>query len=170
MVTARLGPSLLALATFLGCGHAAPPEPVWPIAVEGAPRDVRPLAGEWRGEFLDQSTHRSGTILFRLHDGTGEGSVTFTTPTPALACPNPIGESTADRDRGRTVLRIARLAVDAGSVGGSLASYRDPERNCWVDTWFMGRLLGDRLEGSFFVHPSVGDTIRAGSWWAARRR
>jgi hypothetical protein len=166
---ARLVSWPLAAAALLACAQAPPPEPVWPITVEGAPRDVRSLVGEWRGEFLDQNTRHSGTILFRLlRDGVGQGNVTFVSPSPPPLCPDLMRPNAAVGETGRTVLRIARLAVGAGSIGGSLAPYRDEQRSCWVDTWFMGRLLGDRLEGSFFVHPAAGDTIRVGTWWATR--
>ncbi|MGH7499391.1 MAG: hypothetical protein ACREL3_11145 [Gemmatimonadales bacterium] len=94
MVSAQRGVVSLALAGLLACAHRAEPEPVWPVAVEGQPRDVLALAGE--------------------------------------------------------------------------APYRDEQRRCWVDTWFTGRLIGDRLEGSFFAHPAVGDTVRIGTWWATR--
>lgn len=171
MVSARRGVVSLALAGLLACGHGPEPEQVWPVAVEGEPRDVLALAGEWRGEFLDLNNHRSGEIVFRLPSGgaTGRGSVTFATPAATPACPDLIHPQSAG-PLARTVVRIGRLAVQEGSVGGWLAPYRDEQRGCWVDTWFMGRLVGDRLEGSFFAHPSVGDTVRAGTWWAARVR
>lgn len=172
MVSAPHGAVALAIAGVLACGHPRAPEQVWPIAIEGETREVRSLAGEWRGEFLDLDNHRSGEIVFRLPPGgaTGQGSVTFATPSPAPVCPDLLHPGAGAGSPGRTALRIGRLSVHRGSIGGWLTPYRDEQRRCLVDTWFMGQLEGDRMEGSFFVHPAVGDTIRVGTWWAARTR
>jgi hypothetical protein len=39
-----------------------------------------------------------------------------------------------------------------------------------MDTWFEGRLVRDRLEGSFFSRRTDTDTVRTGTWWAAKTR
>lgn len=66
------------------------------------------------------------------------------------------------------VLRFGALATYRGSLGGWLQPYRDPELSCWIDTWFEGRLVRDTLAGSFFTRRTDTDTVRAGTWWAAR--
>jgi hypothetical protein len=161
--------SLLALPAG-ACGSHAPPEPVAPVTVEGNPADVRALAGQWQGEYIDPSNQRSGKIEFHLppEGTTGYGSVTFTTPQAVPICSELTRSQPAPSEPVPTVLRIARLAVDRGSISGSLAPYRDEQRRCWVDTWFEGRLIRDRLEGTFFAHPTATDTVRAGTWWATR--
>lgn len=159
---------LLLFAT--ACSTSPMPEPLSPVTVEGNAADVRALSGYWRGEYLDTANHRSGEIEFRLpREGTtGYGSITFTTTPSTAICPELTESGPASAEPVRTVLRISRLAVNRGSIGGWLAPYRDVERQCWVDTWFVGRLIRDRLEGTFFAHPTATDTIRAGTWWAAR--
>ena len=106
---------------------------------------------------MDTANHRSGEIEFRLpREGTtGYGSITFTTMPPTAICPELTESRPASGEPVRTVLRISRLAVNRGSIGGWLAPYRDAERQCWVDTWFVGRLIRDRLKGTFFVHPTA---------------
>jgi len=164
---------VLLLLASIGCGAPPEPEPASPVTVEGAPADVRALAGLWRGEYLNPRDQRSGEIVFNLpREGTtGYGSITLTTAVPPALCPEltrtqppPAAEPVP------TVLRIGRLAVDRGSVSGWLVPYRDEQRGCWVDTWFEGRLIRDRLEGTFYSHLTATDTMRAGTWWATRSR
>jgi len=150
--------ALLPLAAALACGgHASPP--LSPVPVEGPAREVRALAGHWQGRFENTVAGRTGTIIFLLDPDqrTAQGSVSF--PGPAAA-----GRT------GLTVVRIGRLVVDQGSVAGWLESYRDAERNCLLETWFEGTRQADTIRGAFFAHPSVGDTIQMGRWWAARAR
>lgn len=92
------------------------------------------------GEFHNTRTRRVGTIFFDLR---------------------------ADSEV-PVVLRFGALATYRGSLGGWLQPYRDPELSCWIDTWFEGRLVRDTLAGSFFTRRTDTDTVRAGTWWAAR--
>ena len=157
----------------IGCGAPPEPEPASPVTVEGAPADLRALAGLWRGEYLNQRDQRSGEIVFSLpREGTtGYGRVTFTTPVPPATCPELTRTQPPPAvEPVRTVLKIGRLVVDRGSVSGWLAPYRDAQYGCWVDTWFEGRLVRDRLEGTFYSHLAATDTIRTGTWWATRSR
>ena len=163
--------ALLLLLTG-ACGPHPAPEPISPVTVEGSPADVRALAGQWHGEYLDPGNQRSGKIEFHLpREGTtAYGSVAFTTTPASPICPELTKTQPAPAQPVPTVLTIGRLAVHRGSISGWLAPYRDEQRGCWVDTWFQGRLIRDRLEGTFFAHPTATDTIRAGTWWAKRSR
>ena len=163
----RVLPLLLLAAA---CSAPRMPEPLSPVTVEGNAADVRALAGYWRGEYLDTDNHRSGEIEFRLpsEGTTGYGSITFTTPQAVPGCSELTESQPASVEPRRTVLGIGRLAVNRGSIGGWLEPYRDEQRHCWVDTWFTGRLIKDRLEGTFFAHPTTTDTVRTGTWWAIR--
>lgn len=171
-MTIRLGGPALLLAAAVACGGHAPP-PLTPVPVEGASREVRALEGRWEGRFENTVAGRSGTITFSLDPGsrTGRGSVVFAAPVPAPVAAEELGhpESRAQAT-GRTVLPIGRLVVDQGSVAGWLESYRDAERGCLLETWFEGTRQADTVRGAFFAHPTLGDTIQVGRWWAARVR
>ena len=70
----------------------------------------------------------------------------------------------------QVVLSFGALATSKGTLGGWLQPYRDPELSCWMDTWFEGRLVRARLEGTYFSRRTDTDTVRMGTWWAARTR
>lgn len=163
----------LGLALLLGCGGAPAPAGA-PVPVEGPARDVRLLHGEWAGVFLDACGARRGSMTFTLRAGrdTAWGRVVSAAAPAPAGCTDPTSAAThADSTAGDMVLRLGRLVVAERSVSGWIESYRDPERNCPVDTWFEGRLeAGDTLRGMYFAHPELGDTVRRGTWWAARRR
>ena len=162
----------IVLLASAGCGGPREPEPVSPVTVEGNPADVRALAGLWRGQYLNERDQRSGEIVFSLpREGTtGYGSITFTGPARPTECPELTKSPPPAAEPSQMVRKIGRLAVDRGSVSGWLVPYRDELHNCWVDTWFEGRLVRDRLEGTFYSHLTAIDTIRAGTWWATRSR
>jgi hypothetical protein len=140
---------LVAAALLAGCGPPPPPAAP-PVPVQGPRRDVRGLAGQWAGEFVNTPNGRRGTIAFALDPGrdTAHGWV--------------VTEG--------VWLRLGRVVVADASVTGWLEPYRDFELGCPVDTWFEGRLVRDTLRGMFFAHPATGNTVRRGTWWAARRR
>jgi hypothetical protein len=52
----------------------------------------------------------------------------------------------------------------------SLGHVRAPDLSCWMDTWFEGRLVRDTLEGTFVSRRMDTDTVRLGTWWAARTK
>ncbi len=133
---------------------------------------MRALAGHWHGEYVDAGRQRAGEIVFHLpsEGTTGYGSITLTTPLAPVRCPELTQTQASPAEPACTVLKIGRLAVDRGSISGWLAPYRDERLHCWVDTWFEGRLIGDRFEGTFFSHPAAPDTVRSGTWWATRPR
>jgi len=63
------------------------------------------------------------------------------------------------------------LRADSDTAyGGWLQPYRDPDLSCWMDTWFEGRLVRDTLESTFASRRMDTDTVRLGTWWAARTR
>lgn len=67
------------------------------------------------------------------------------------------------------VLTIQFVHAFDGTVDGRLEPYWDPDCQCEAVTTFRGRLIGDRLEGTFSTR--VGFSGHAnGSWVAYRRR
>jgi hypothetical protein len=161
----RPGPALL-----LGWLAACNPLVRQPAPVQGAAADVRQLAGTWRGEFHSAAGGKVGAIFFDLtaSGDTAYGSVTFQRVIPTLACQDMTRPETVSSVVAPVVLRFGALGISHGSVGGWLQPYRDPDLDCWMDTWFEGRLLRDTLKGSYFARRTDTDTVRAGTWWAAR--
>ena len=141
------------------------------VAVQGHSRDIRRLAGSWRGEFHSQ-TGRVGSIFFdlRADSDTAYGNATFNRVVPVPACTDMSRPQEISSVVLPVVLRFGALAISDGSIGGSLQPYRDPDLSCWMDTWFEGRLMQDTLRGSFFSRRTDTDTVRAGTWWAGRVR
>jgi hypothetical protein len=152
--------ALAVLAALVGCGGRTEPVAA-PVPVQGPSRDLRTLTGDWSGEFLSSAGDRRGIVVFALGAGrdTAQGYVVV----EALPAPRP------SPDDGAMVLRFGTVVVAEGSIAGWIQSYPDFELGCPVDTWFEGRMAGDTLRGMFFAHPLAGDTVRRGTWWAARR-
>lgn len=160
----------LLLGYLAACSRVGP-QPA-PVMVQGESRDIRQLAGTWRGEFHSPRTGRVGTIFFdlRADSDTAYGSVTFDRVVPVTECTDMSRPQTASSVVVPVVLRFGALATYRGSLGGWLQPYRDPDLSCWMDTWFEGRVVRDTLQGSFFSRRTDTDTVRAGAWWAARTR
>jgi hypothetical protein len=167
-VTAR---ALLILPLLAACGGAPPLPPAPPVPVEGLRGDIRLLAGTWAGEFVDSRGGRQGTITLTLEAGrdTAHGLLLMEGTPPAAGCTDAVSAAVQTPAGGRhTVLRLGRIVVAEGSVAGWIEPYPDLELGCPVDTWFEGLLERDTLRGMFFAHPAAGDTVRRGTWWAAR--
>ena len=167
--------SLLAvLALLASCGggsRSGAPGPAVPV--QGGPRDLRALVGDWEGQFESARGTRRGTIAFSLLGGrdSAYGRVVLRGPAPPPGCTDPVSRATGARVEGEIVLTIARVSVGGRSVGGWLRPYPDPELGCPVDTWFEGTIGRDTLGGTYFSHPAdSAQAVRLGTWWVARRR
>jgi hypothetical protein len=165
-------PAVLALALLAACGGPPPLPPAPPVPLEGSRGDIRALEGLWVGEFINSRGGRHGVLSLTLEAGrdTAHGRILIEGAPPPAGCTDAVTSAVqAEAGQGRTVLRLGRIVVADGSIAGWVESYRDFELGCPVDTWFEGRLLRDTLRGMFFAHPQVGDTVRRGTWWAARQ-
>jgi hypothetical protein len=172
-IFARRSQGVLFLPLLIACGaSASPAPPPAPVKVEGSSQDLRRLAGTWLGEFESEQSDRRGTISFALavESDTAFGSVTLQSPPPGPECADPARPLAPSQVVAPIVLRVGALATSSGAVGGWMRPYRDPEAQCWVDTWFEGRLVRDTLAGTYFSRRSETDPIRRGTWWAARLR
>jgi hypothetical protein len=161
---------LVGLGAFLACTWKSAQGA--PVRVEGESHDIRRLAGTWGGEFRNPAVGRVGTIFFDLRSAgdTAYGNVRFDRVVPVSGCNDMARPQVTTSVVVPVILRFGALATAEGSLGGWLVPYRDPELLCWMDTWFEGRLMRDTLRGSFFSRRADGDTVRIGSWWAARVR
>ena len=162
----------MGLLVLAACAPSVPPQPAVPVQIEGRSRDLRTLAGHWSGEFHNERTGRHGTIRFALQAGrdTGYARVVVDGPMPVERCVDPLSTAIQAPEPREFVLRLGRVAVSEGSVGGWLLPYPDPEAGCQVETWFEGTLMGDVLEGHYFSDLADGSPIRQGTWSVTRVR
>jgi hypothetical protein len=157
----------LLIAVLAGCNPVSPPAPV---KVEGGPGDIRRIAGSWQGEFRNEQTGRVGKIVLdlRAESDTAYGKITFAHVVPINFCTDMSHPQQQENVVMPVVLRLGGLTTSRGSLGGWVLPYRDPELSCWMDTWFEGRIRQDTLRGTFYSRRTDTDTVRAGTWWAAR--
>lgn len=153
--------ALAAILAATACAAPTPPAGA-PVPVDGAPADLRTLAGRWTGEFLNERTGQRGTISFELRAGrdTAHALVTVSGPLPIEGC-EPSAETAF-------VLRLGRLGVSSGSIGGWLVPADRPGTGCVVEPWFEGRVEPDLLEGLYFSEPVEGASVRLGTWRVRR--
>lgn len=164
---------LVVLTLLAACGGPRKSVAGPPVPVDGSARELRLLVGDWEGEFGSSGDSRRGEIAFSLRQvgDTAYGRVTLQGPTPPPGCTDPLAQATAPPAVGEIQLTLGRINVGGPSVGGWLRPYRDPERGCWMDTWFEGVIRGDSLDGMYFSRPSdSAGSVRLGTWWVARRR
>lgn len=153
----------LIVGGLVGCG-----QPGMPVPVRG---EVRALEGEWEGEYRSDATGRFGTILFRLNAGadSARGDVLMVPAVGAgVALPDRLPSETIVMRRQPQALAISFVACEEGEISGKLAPYHDPDTGVKVETVFLGRLSGDRLEGTFTSYLEDGSRA-SGRWWAERR-
>lgn len=163
---------VLAAVFLVACSHS-PPEGAAPIRVEGRATDRHVLEGSWAGEFRNERTGRTGTIRFNLPPGrdTAYARVVLPDAAPAAGCGDALSQATSSGPGSEELLlQLTWLGVEAGSVGGWLAPYHDPEAGCVMDIWFEGSAWKNRIEGSYFARPADGTSLRIGSWEVRRER
>ena len=168
-------PSAALLRILVGVGGAAVAScasaPTIPL--QGSPPALTALAGEWDGTYASRDTGRTGSIWFKLiaGDDHAHGDVLMTPrghTEPYYRYP-PSGWPAAGPPADVThVLTIQFAHVSDGTVDGRLEPYWDPDCQCEAITTFRGRLLGDRLEGTFSTR--LGLTGQASGRWVAYRR
>lgn len=154
---------MTALVLTAGCGAAGQPVPVL--------GDTRVLAGEWEGEYRSEATGRYGSILFRLAAGADSayGDVLMVPQggTDPLPAPHPDASSHRRLALPRA-LTIAFVACDEGEISGKLNPYTDPDTGEAVETVFLGKIRGNRLDGTFTTYYRSGARA-TGHWWVERK-
>jgi hypothetical protein len=158
----------LCLGLLAGC-HASTPASAVPL--QGERGDINRIAGTWEGEFENEATGRTGRIFLELkaESDTAYGRISFDRAVPIGTCTDMSRPQATSTVVLPVVLRLGGLATARGSLGGWILPYRDAELSCWMDTWFEGKLVQDTLRGAFFSRRTDNDSVRAGSWWAARQ-
>jgi hypothetical protein len=142
------------------------------IPVQGLERDLEPLAGEWTGRYEgDGVDRRSGNILFILTAGEdhAHGDVLMTSSSRRRVGPEPSRGSQDDPFGETQYLAIRFVRVDRARVSGAMDPYWDPDRGCWAQTIFEGRLAGDAISGRFRTQFSLPLRAVEGAWSVTRR-
>jgi hypothetical protein len=146
-----------------GCGYVLPS-----IRLSGRSADLKPLVGEWSGEYESTPPHpRRGTIAFKLAAAEGQayGDVRMV-PEGVLQPYEP--SWIAPRSASKS-LAIQFVRADQDQVNGELEPYWDSDRDCQAFTSFRGRIKGRTIEGTFvtmYGRP-LGETT--GVWKVTRR-
>ena len=155
------------LASSLGCATAGPPIPVTASRAE-----FESLVGEWDGTYSSRDTGRSGSIWFKLIAGEdhahGDVLMTAKDRQMAYARNRPDARSGARPGDTRQVLGIRFVRAANGMVDGRLDPYWDPDCECEARTIFRGRVLENRLEGTFITRLASG--LEATGVWSASKR
>ena len=160
------------IATLLGAGCALA---MRPVPVEASPADWEKLAGEWRGEYRMDGHDRHGLIAFRLKAGVREAAGDVLMIPDRFAWPYagmpPTDTSPVPRSQGESqLLSIRFVSVDRGMVGGNMAPYWDPDRDCRAFAAFTGSVDGDVIAGSFLSVCEDGVRTLKGRWRVERNR
>jgi hypothetical protein len=160
--------ALAALVTACAAAH----QPSVPLA--GTVRDVATLAGQWEGSYSSAATGRSGSISFTLSAGNDSafGDVIMIPRgwgRPLQAWNGQGSAGTEARPRS-AVLTINFVRVAGGRVTGTLAPYADPETGAQLATTFEGRLVGDRIEGTYSTRGGGSADPQTGQWQVTRRK
>ena len=155
----------LAIATALGCRTA----PQMPVQLQGDPGSVARLAGSWTGEYWGGAGGRGGSLSFTLRSGTDSlyGDVTMIDPYGQQLRPADPMAAHVQHVSSPQQLRIDVVAVEADSIRGVLEPYVAPDCECTVTTTFTGRVVGNRITGSF--QTSAGGRLRAEGSWEMKR-
>ena len=160
----------LALTAYIVLAASACGPWVSKIPVQGEPRVVAQLAGEWQGAYSSGETGRSGSILFKLRAGadTAEGDVLIDLkrandhlihgadrPTPTAAS--------------SPLLTIRFVVVRGNEISGVLDPYPDPDCGCKLTTRFLGVVSADVIEGTFISEGSELHHLPAHGTWRVTR-
>lgn len=160
----------LLIAAALGaasCSSSAPP----PVPVTASPAQLQALAGTWAGTYSSQATGRYGNIRFSLAAGSdsAHGDV-YMVPSKTAARPTTGGEGKVVANPAMpSTLRISFVQASGDSVLGKLEPYMDPDCHCMLETWFTGRLHGDRIQGGY-TSRNVETGERSFGEWNVRRQ
>lgn len=148
--------------------------PMPKVALQATPADLEILAGEWKGEYESAALGRRGGIEFKLKAGTDEayGDVLMV----PQGRPSPYGrqqyyEAQPAPDLFSTeLLTIRFIRASNGAITGALDRYWDPDRECYANTTFNGRIGIGIIEGTFRTRFECSSGEATGTWTAMKRR
>ena len=156
---------VLVAAGLLGACGTRPAQ----VPVIGPQQDLATLGGEWNGTYKTETGRvRTGHLLFNLRAGkdTATGYVVMTyAAEPVTVDPYKYQSSATQTEQ----LTISFVRAVGGRVSGHLDPYPDPFCGCKLRTTFVGRLRGDRIEGTFTSQHLDSNVITWGEWRASRQ-
>jgi hypothetical protein len=148
--------------------------PMPTVALDATAADLEILAGEWAGEYESAALGRRGSIEFKLKGGTNEarGDVVMVPSGRRIPYqPQPYEDGQHARSMPSTeILTINFIRASDGSLSGRLDRYWDPDRNCFADTTFNGRVALGVVEGTFKTTFDCGAGAATGTWTATKKR
>jgi hypothetical protein len=143
------------------------------VALDATPADLEVLTGEWAGQYESAALDRRGRIEFKLKAGTNEayGDVLMVPRgRPAPYQPQPHHDvQNVPGTPSSEVLTIKFIRASNGSISGMLDRYWDPDRNCFANTTFNGRVALGVVEGTFKTTFDCGTGAATGTWTASRK-
>ena len=156
------------LVLVMACaGSPSPPVPV--VATDA---DLSALDGRWEGEYWSTGTGRNGSIIFEVKaDSQAAAGDVVMVPRGSS---RPLHRAHEGRDADVTipasqVLTIRFVRVAGGQVSGELEPYHEPDCDCNLFTRFVGRLTGDRIEGTYVTSGGGSRDGATGEWRVVRR-
>lgn len=160
------------VATFLALALSACGASRSPVPLVGPSADIKPLAGEWAGDYSSAESGRSGSITFTLR-AAGDSAFGDVVMVPA-AWGQPLrpwrdqNVAGANQPPASTVLTIHFVRVEHGHVSGTLDPYADPQTGVRLLTTFNGELNGNTIAGTYTTRLPSGNT-QTGRWTVQRR-
>lgn len=147
-------------ASAVGCA-SRPPE----IELTSSDFDLSPLVGEWRGDYSNPETGRTGTIAFTLR--AGESSASGNVVMIPSSADSSLSSAAAVA---LSVIKINFVRKEGRKVIGTLDPYREPDCGCQATANFEGSFTDARtIEGTFITIPTQpGHNVTRGRWKVTR--
>jgi hypothetical protein len=143
--------------------------------LSGRAVDLKPLVGEWFGEYESTPPHpRRGTIAFTLAAGEGQAYGDVRMVPEGVLQPyeryrgEPVHSWVAPRSASES-LAIQFVRAERDQVNGELEPYWDSDRDCQAFTSFRGRIKGRTIEGTFVTMYGRSAAETTGVWKVTRR-
>lgn len=140
------------------------------VRLQGDPRSIASLAGQWSGEYRGALEGRRGSLSFELRPGSDTlyGDVLMMDVLGNVLRPADAVEVHRMHVQSSRLLQIEFVQARGDSIRGVLEPYTSPECNCVVTTIFAGALRGDRITGIFETGTAARGVLARGSWEMTR--